>query len=453
MLIKNVDLNPNLSQAQTDMLINSLLVSKLRWSEIACFGGYAYGVDTYCPDCEDCRSFFNKCLRNSVVPQLVAAQELAERLLNYDLTPRYISHTQRWDGTRRIQLKAGIEAINVTPTVTSLGVDYLVDITYPIIEDVTMVADSGGQCVASLDVTLFHNPNKAVFRKRTTNEIIPRAVSSEYPKRVGSDWAVALGAGISSPCETTVDVYHCDLVRVVAPEADVEGGYVAPVYPNTNQIIPQARDSELSDDGTERTYWFYVYTLLAQAFSDEGANLVAGEYYKLMPQIEFKHFSETSATIMVEYSEPSTENDGSMVYTEAEAAGFKVIDSQNGVIEVYEDLTANLEPLSCYPYRTITGVTVHYKTNPNMLDVHGNTLDIIDAIAHLAAAELPLAACNCEPRKEEKNFVTKAQESYTQAQIMYGTVIENFEHGKLYGQEVFNQKISRLPQLPKVTQL
>ena len=459
MVVLYTDLKPNLTQAETDELVNNLLLGETGFAEYSCLQGQAFGVETFCPSCEEYATFMNDCVRGHIIKNLVAAQETAERELNYALTPRYETYYRKWDGCSRIRLNPGIEALGIQLEISDQSPPVSESVVYPLIESVPLTDSGDGYCIATLDGTVVSNPNKIVFRDQTSNEVIEIQDRTGFPRKVAGDWQVALGNKELPPCAGTIDAYHCELVRVVTPETTVADGYIAPVYPGTNQKIHQALPSELIDGDTNRVYWFYVYSLLDPAFQDEGADLVKGEYYKLIETIEFKQFVETTAEVLIEYTEPSSETEGDFVKTEVAAVGFEIISAETGVVEIYPDPKQLCDCNHCYCGRCkwITGITIPYKTNPSVLSIDGNILDVCDAIAHLAASELPLSSCDCDITdlrdKRKSNFIIKAQEAYTEVRInpISGEMVQNLRHGNLYGQLVFTEKIGRLPVVPKVS--
>lgn len=420
-----------------DTACNNLLVDMAKFSAITCSDGRFAGVET---ECDTCGNTFNSCLRNSLINALFTAHALVERRLGYDITPRFHFESQPWDGSSRIQtLRPGLKNFAVREKINDVSGTSLYPVSPYIIEDAPIIDSEDGYCIVQLDRNIVDNPNSVTLRNGSGAKIEPDNRFG-FPRRTVTDWELALpSTQYPTPCDTgTINVQHCKYVAVVTELKTVEDGEVVPVYPGTNQKIPQARPSELVGD-TEIRYWFHVWDLVDPAFFDEGVSWINGEFYKILDNIELKNFTSEAAPITVTYRDLCC---GDTRFATMEFADFKIIDNKNGIIELYKDL----KPCSTCPCfddcKKIMSVSYSYETSPEYFFTDfGET--IANAITYLIAAELPLEVCKCEIKI---GFLHIAQEAYTKVTVnpFTGTEIHNLEHGNLYGQVVFSEEMTRV---------
>jgi hypothetical protein len=443
MRVDRFDFDPFLSQNAVDNIINDMAVSLEMFSDIACLDGQAYGVSKAC---EDCGITMNWCLRRHMVRALVAAQSAAERAVGYNLTPRYHQQVISWDGRSRIRTTwPGVEVVSVQLEYTDLaGGPYAIS---PYIESEINISEDDGICIATADGTLVKNPNKVLVRNEN-HRLYPQFAAPGYPKKEDGNWLIALDEMLT-PCNCELDfsVQHCEyMILEIANPAGCAEGTVVPVYPDSNQVIPQALPSQDIGGGMTR-YWFNPWVLLDAAFAEEGADLLRAEFYKLLQEIEFKCVSEVELPPSVVFQVPDCP--ATSWETSTEGITLHIVDSRLGIIHVeHEDLRcgmchAVLNTCGCkYPL----SLSIGYKTNPELVGVSAEISTLKEAIAYLAAAELPMENCDC---KIDKGFIAKAQTPYTEIRInpMTGENIANLKHGNLYGQLVYDERVYKAPKI------
>jgi hypothetical protein len=423
--------------------LNNLLVDATVFSDIACLWGRAFGVHT---ECERCDLNINYCVRKNILENLVKAQDIAERELGYSLTPRYHSQTITWDrkwstgrnSKIRLQLPfPGIELVNVIQQADPIEALESVSVNFALIEGVPLTTAVGEKyCIATLDSEFVENPNRVTLRsgsKVFTQD--PQA--TEFPRRdVDGNWEIAI-IRISDPdvCDEDIDAYHCELVYVDITPPECEGEIV-PVYPGTTQHIPVAKPVETLENDDLR-YWFYVWELVDPAFGDETVRITQGEYYKLFQTISFLcvHDVESLPTVVCNTGCGCGEDDPN---TDCELI---IVDPVNGVVE----LCCESSPCGCgagcsHP----KSLTIHYKTNPDILGFDSASYSLKEGISYWAASILPLESCRC---KIEHGFIRDAQKAYTEIRVnpLSGEEIHNLKHGNLYGQLVFSERLNGAP--------
>ena len=447
MKIDATKFNPNMTQAEVDSFINSMVVSYKDFAVISGLFGRAYGVQTGC----DAAGFLlNECARHLVISHLAESHARAEDRLSYDITPRYHYEEVFYDTTMNPRLqRPGFESfVQQTFSASIMG---LQDVSPYLILDVPLVDSGAGYTIAQLADSLVDNPNSIVLVDRDSgHQYIPQTTVFGFPRKVANNWEVALSNDLlpGDIGVKIVDAFHCQLVKVDIPaEALTAGQILVPVYPDSDQIIPYAKVSEDLAPGTR--LWFHSYTLVDEAFAIEGADFTGGnlEFYKLLPQIDMKIVEDTVVLPQLEYRQeadcsdaaltPTT--DDSPVFTSIEVEGYKVLDAKHSIIDLFPDTSAALIANSGRPYK----YKIYYKTNPSVLGFDSDNQAIKEAVAHLAAAELPLKICNCPLDKD--GFIQIAQQAYTQIRIsVTNEKVENLTHGNLYGQRVFETKMNQV---------
>jgi hypothetical protein len=90
----------------------------------------------------------------------------------------------------------------------------------------------------------------------------------------------------------------------------------------------------------------------------------------------------------------------------------------------------------------VDAVTVWYSTDSSQWGSQIGHPDLVRAISHLVAAELPLSVCECEIKS---GFIQMAQKPYSEVRVnpITGEMITNLKHGNLYGQLVYSEIIGR----------
>jgi len=443
MRIDRYDFDSQLTQAQVDAIFNSMLVNLSEFSEYASLNGRMYGVKTQ-NDQKDIT--IDAYLRNQVILLLWSSQQIVEKQVGFPLTTRYVEETLTYRPSGLLQLKFPIDAINVAESFSAID-GFLPFSISPFIEENIPIEDSGdGYCIAEIDSSLSRNPSQVTFRDDTY-----RAYSAQhktgFPRRnfVGN-WEIALDKSPAPPCETTLHVQHHEyMVLEILDPADCEGT-VVPVYPNSNQIIPMAREPE--SVGTDVTrYWFNPWVLVDDSFSTEEIDLTQAEFYKLLTQIEFKCVTEIVSAVELIVKETDCDGEANYVTYTADNIdltkkldmSLKVIDAEKGIVELWHDDL----PYSVGSLKTPVKVVVRYKTSP-MASERENWIQLIkEAICYLAAAEAPAGTCKCVIKG---SFIEIAQQPYTDIRInpITGETIVNLKFGNTYGHLIFSEKISRV---------
>lgn len=437
MRIDRYDFDSSLSQDTVDEIINSLSIGIDDFSRIACLDGRAYGVVTACDTCD---LDLNACIRSHIIRLLASSQQTAENMIGYRITEGY--HTQEilWDGKTQILAGfRGIEAINVRREFSTVEGYGPFEISPYVLTAITVTDSGNGYCETILDGSIVKNPNRVTFRDDDGK--VYRIHSTVKPRRNGSgNWIVAFDNQIMPPCTviSPINVQICDLMILDVPE--YEDCEVVPVYPNSNQIIPMAKEPEDIGSGIIR-YRFHPWVLVDDAFSDETVDLESGEFYKLLQEVEFKCVEDVACDPFITLRK----YDGSVETYEVteEDLNLYLLDGETGVIRI------DYHPCSAWCNGIPIKITFCYKTNPDVLELHHDLSYLNEAIAMLAAAELPISTCGC---KIEKGYISDAQKPFTQVRVnaLTNEAVVNEKYGETYGQLVFKEKISRVTKLGRM---
>jgi len=389
MFVRSSDFDPAKTQSEVDDIINSLAVNAYDFSAIACLDGRLYGVTT---KCENCSLDINYCIRNATSRILYGTQQMAERELGYDISPRYHHARIRFGYAGKVQLPhRNIELVNVEQAYEVIDGYENITVSPYIEEDIT-ISEIGGKCVAIFDATLIDNPSKAIIRDEN-GKIYEQEQVAGYPKRVAGNWQVPI-MGITSPCDNglTFNVQHCELIRVTVTTPECEG-VVRPVYPDSHQIIPTFK---VTESGGDTTFWFHVWALARPEFMDDGINFATGDFYKLYDAIDFMCFTDVTknATVTVVGLD-----DCEWVYSASEAVpAVTILDGELGYVYVDTKLfTCATCPtlLSACDVKYPQYLDIWYKTNPDVMRDPFPITSIRQAITYYTGAELPTTACAC----------------------------------------------------------
>jgi len=237
--------------------------------------------------------------------------------------------------------------------------------------------------------------------------------------------------------DSVVDVQSCDWMIVSAP-TEVLGvgviGYIAPVYPGSNQKIPYVK-SDI--DGLNTRWWFRPHVLLDPLFYEEGANLMQAEFYKLIKTIEFRLFQEVAAPLTVEYWGCPNCDCGVTTTETTTEIDVDIINASRGIVAI------NPCQFSRCGCKNIVKVVLKYKVSPRLMPQWAEQT-VKDAICMLTAAELPTEVCGCEI--SEKSYIYWAQQDYNTITLnpFNGNEIVNHRYGYLKGQLVFAEKTRRV---------
>lgn len=437
---------------------NDLLVTLQDFSEIACLDGRLFGVKTLT---DACTLSLNACLRNQALESLIASNRRAESDLGYNLTPRYhvgIIELKGPGDKTSFRLNTdwpGIAAVNVKPEITVVkeGVE-----VSPYVGKALITDGGNGYCIATVSKTIAENPAKITLRDDDGKLFRTHPIDG-YPKRVGSDWLLALNPSDESvPCLThnQLNVQHTQLVKVDILSStaceDCHGdpdptAQILPVYPGTTDFIPMAKPVETV--GSFRRYWFYVWNLVDPAFADEEVDLSHGEFWKLLPVIDFVCVREVAAEPEVYCQDASYIPDSCATPPVASKYAVTIGDAVRGSL----DFKADADPCSKCATNTFTlRVQYYYKTDPAVMGYSLDLPNIANAIAYRAAAELPSGMCGCEIKT---GFIAEAQKAQADARInpVTGETIFVVKFGHTYGHYVYAEKIASAPKYDPLREL
>lgn len=419
---------------------NNLLTGMEEFSRIACLDGRGMGVITAC---EECSLNFNTCIRRRLLENLISNQEEVERILGYNLTPRYHEEEIVWDGTsNRIQLNwPGVVEMNVIEDFNII--DAMYDISPFVIEDAPITDSGSTYVIVELDGTLISNPRYAVIRNSLSNHTYQQQHIDNYPRKDGDgNWLVALEK--TPPFGTfSVNVQHCNKMRLTIETPECDGDLVA-VYPDTDDIIPFSDPPVVDGDNT--TYWFYSWSMVDPDFSDEIVDLESAEFYKLITQVQFACITSTESLPVVTTIENCSEG-------LAEHDDLIIVESIYGRSSTIR-VRASTESCECkFPLK----MKVYYKTDPFAVDgvTEGSLLAVQEAIAWLTAAELPMLSCGCPLPEKGGGFIAESQRVYGDARVnpFSGETIFNVRYRSLHGQLKFYEKMSKAFQSRKLVRV
>lgn len=393
---------PHLSLEEVWNTINALPVKFQDFAEMSHYYSRLYDVITGATEGGDWKDIaINDCLRNNLWRKLHEVTVETELRMGYNLTTSYhyeeVTFPEFGKGMTRWP---GVSSFGVRPSWAAIA-DYGPFSISAVAVSGATVNDADTQPIVLADASIFENPLDVQMRNGNNGNTYTPLALAGYPKRNGANWEIPIDVKRSSfDPVAPVDLQHRKLLilDVDPPAAGTvpAGATVYPVYPGTNQIIPQARPSRVLGNGKVR-YTFYIYTLVHPAFRFETINLERGEYYKLYPEIELKALSETSVQAQVVWTKGGTS---------------KVIDvtllpalSGDGIFHIVFDGEIIVDPLSlwvamdCDDQYTPESLVLKYwyKTDPKKLDEqYSRQIPALrQAICHRTAAELPVLDCGC----------------------------------------------------------
>ena len=389
MWISKENYNPALSQVEVDTELNQLHVPLADFAEITSLGAAVYGAYVFNPNYNDDKIEINSCIRNDLVRLLGRSQHGLERRLGYALTPRYLEKEFLWNGEPFIELDKGIETLHVIEALT----DRTSHIISPyIVEDIALTDQGDGFWVAQVSTEYLANPSDAVFRWAVDDMLITTQAKVGYPRRVSGNWEIPLNLStVDEPMPTQINLQHAKFMIL---EVDSSECLKDPVYPDSNQKIPQAKEPERINTGTQTRYWFHAWSLIDYAFAGEIIDLQQGEFYKLLTSIDLLCFGETAAIATIIVAKKNC--DGELIFQAGtETLTIQIYDGSDGVIYIQYGVncTAQFDRFLKDPEIPVR-IKLYYKVNPELI----NDVDLTparEAIAYLTAADLPYDACGC----------------------------------------------------------
>lgn len=409
------------------------------FARIACLDGRLYGVIHKCDSCE---ITLNECIRNHLETALLSNLAIVERHLGYNVSPRYHEEVHTWDGKSLIQTNwPGVEIINVKQQIVDIE-DFGPFPISPYVQENLVLTDSGdGYCIAEVSQDFIENPNHLIIRN-TAGVAYETTIVDGYPRRDGNNWLIALVNRPTAPaCDDILHAQSCKYMYLDVDDVVCENdGVLTPFYPGTEIEIPQIKPSEVIV-GDIRRFWFAPWVLVDPAFYGEEVNLELGEFYKLLPEIDFKCVEEIEALPIVYAVNETNCNEDFDEFSNLATADTRLdlLYSHYGIVqmEIKNDTF-------CHDNKAPYKVKIFYKTNPAEFDVDQFLETIREAVVYLTAAELPLSICECAIKT---GFIATAQKAYTEVRInpITGESVVNLKHGNLYGQLVYAEKLLKVP--------
>ena len=238
-------------------------------------------------------------------------------------------------------------------------------------------------------------------------------------------------------------------VDIAAPVLEV-GDNLVPVYPDTNQIVEQARPMEDLGGGISR-YWFYVYDLSLPDYIHDSVDLAQVEFYKLYPSLQFNVWVEETMEAIITVTRGLTEQVvqfDPLVTDDIKATGIQIylVDSEKGIVHFVVD--------PCFYALCMTGceattpvsikIKLYYKVNPAYLqDMYRRQIaEITTGLLYGTASQLLADSCGCILKS---GFISKAQQEL-------GTIITNAlttkqylaDYQKMYGYKIFSDIMDKV---------
>lgn len=408
----------------------------------------------------------NSCVIQALWRALIGVTNQSERRLHYSLRQSgyYTEEIQfPLNNTMRLRLP-GVEKINVQRAWSDVLVTGAVS---PFFDENVTINMVGLVPTAEVSREFVEVPGNVYLRGEDNGTyIVDEGVGYQ---RNATDWLIPIDQNKKRwDAPAVVKAQHRKYVWVtITPPEIPAGATFVPVYKGTKQIIQQYEVTVL-DDGDWR-FRLPIYALVSPESSFREVNLIRGEFYKLMEEIEFRYWYEESAPLEIEYwfgnqqfvrtYNPATPT---LPYMDA-----RLDSNEYGIITFLPQNTTCCTPLinvcdilaDCCSNPdfdiTRTKVRIHYKTNPDYLSepLRAQIPQIIDAIAWKVAAELPVESCGCSMERSYR--IGEAHQAYveTATNIFSGTTMSRFEYGDLHGQVVWttvmnNARIFSRPQFP-----
>jgi len=474
-------------------IANEMAVSPRFFAAVSCNGDGVLGLKSHCQSECDVDPF-NSCARASLWQALYRVQQETEAMLGWTLGPRYVSEDLPIREGRYVQLTyGGVNEANVAPLVSDL--DY-----GPVEYSPILVTGASALAVAGKDYykiqvsrSVVDNPHSVMIRKEDASGDASNGsavIDTDWPvnptrELVGDEyfWNIFVpGQFVDDVVTDRFSIIHCRVSYIDAPDpSELEcSGEVWPVYYGTTQKIPYFK-SEVLDTGEVR-YWVYTRDMIDPAFDDDYADISSGEFYKFVPQVEFKCFGKVQQLAVVTKRIPQQDDevgvknpvnvgdcDGTPCTTVQVYACATLINKQLGIVAL-EEVDVELDDVTGLPVRDEDGnvvvtrrttpavyegepitVNIAYHTDPRETGI--NLISAIEtlrrAIAARVAAEVPLGECGCNV--QTGYFYEMSQELDTTLYTPSGATIVSLSYGKRKGQLVYASAIYTAPKLSKAT--
>jgi hypothetical protein len=447
----------NWTQAQVDDRINALEpLSEIAFSKLSSLYHRFFGVLTGANDGEQIakpesrnadpqtakdRFVLNSCVRwqyPQIMDGIVADMESN---IGYAITERYVTEDIPLLGihSRRFQTKLkGIAALNVR----QVWHDVLLDVPLTVFMETGLegVLINPNTYAARIDDRLFTNPND-VFLRGDDYTVWPWFSDGTSPlsrNRVDHYWQLPINSRVRPyVAATPINVQHKKYVTVDIPAQEIPaGGQIFPVYPGTNQKIPQAQNMQVLESGDWR-FTFYIYTLVHHDFYAETVDLIAGEFWKLYSTVDFKYVIDTAVAPAILVNRGTTQEILDPTLT--------LVDREDGVFHLnWDDCGPQALEYLCENWPQSIYLRISYKTSPDYINplMRDGIGRLIAAAAARIASELPTYNCNCSV---DYGFIAYNQTAYTDSYVstQTGVVVDKLKYGRLQGQlyyaEVLNE--------------
>lgn len=427
---------PHLTAEDAWNQINDLPVSYLDFARKTFYYNRLYDVITGSNEGNQDDVTINECFRTTLTSKLVEICGETERRLGYNFSTRYHYVDDVFPPGGKVQTDwPGIEAMSVKPEWSDIDGFGPFPIT-PIADLNANVIDPSGQPIVEMDTAFFENPADAQIRNGTTLNTYKTLSLVGYPKVVAGKWQVPIDKRLSSfDSGEPVYLQHRKYVYLdITPPVLAAGQTYWPVYPDTNQIIPEAKPRKPIAGGKVRLT-FYVYTLVNSAFQWETVNLVNGEFWKLMPEISFKKVEEVTVNAQVIWTiggeqltlDEHTNPDSSVTID----VTLVPVQNSDGMFHIKFSNRIWHNPWALW--ESVCGSTQNrpehvalrywYKTNPNRIDMtyQSQIPTARQAILHKAAAQAPVIDCGCVLKT---GFIYENQRRFDTVRVRPGTGVE-----------------------------
>lgn len=459
MRAENNDLIGFPDRERLDEFLNSAALSFFGFSKVSALNHRMYGVISTYIDAdttrEELKSFIvNGCVRSAIWRTLQSVQADIESIMGYALSPRFHAIEIPLPMTPKFSLpQPAVKALNVKRLWTTVA-DLEDTPVSPFLPGAATMNFVSGAWMAQVPTALVRNPDTVFLR--TSNDNGALRLSQVMPKRVGGNWEILIvGSGSAYDGVTPVLIQDQNVCRVTVPTPVLPAGTtLEPVYTDTHQIIPY-RSRTVNNDNTT-TFELYTYALVDPSFNEGVFDLVKGEFYKLLPVIDFAYQMVAPA-----YAELHVTGDcgEAFVYrynplepTNLHYPELRLVNAALGVVQLCTD---NVEWASCrrmldvFVPRSVniltTTLKVWYQTDPILLPA--TYLDQVSGAVQASyakvAADLPIRDCNC---KIEVGYISSMQSAYGTEYISPTTQVQIFksEYGQLHGQVMYKVFVDKL---------
>lgn len=410
-------------------LLNNMPVSLQDFATLACMDGRAHGVKTFA---DTCSYELNDCVRRSLINRLIDANQAVVNYLGYWPILRY--HVETIPFQQRFKLAWPLlDLLNLVRVLTPINSLSQVPVNYYLETNIALTTHSSYNTLA-IPIS-YGDPNQLIFRHPTSFVRYFPQDRFGYPQRINDEWIIAFDTNV-----THVSIQHPNLVYVDVSSTITN---LVPVYYNTQLQIKPVKVEDV--DNITRRYWFYVWQMLDPAFFDQGADLTKLELYKFVPFISFMQETFEPFSIKAIYNENLAAVNTTTDVKDVQK--FKIVNDLLSLLEV--DVVENrLNCTSTKPHY----LQIAYVTNPSLYKNAIPHHDLVRAISHLVAAELPLSVCGCEIKD---GFIATAQKPYTEIRInpVTGDMISNLKFGNLYGQLVYSEVLHRYLPIKRTVRL